>query len=663
LNFPFLTSNAFFWWFAALAIPIVIHLLNRRRHRTVQWAAMAFLLKATRESRGKKKLKHIIILTCRALAIAALVFAVARPLVSNLLGWGGGKLNTIILVLDRSASMEQSIETNGFSKRETVIKRVQQSMAELGNPRLILVDSATGKPQEISSPSILNDLSTTTATDSNADIPSLINTAINQILEGQTGRTEIWVASDMQKADWNTESGSWGSVKAGFENLPQKATLRILSLDSEDNSNISIRIHSARRLQNELIIDFELTRLDSSLSTSIPVTFSINGVQSTENYDLENQSTRTIKNLKIDANSENGYGSLSIPSDANPRDNYGYFAYGKTPPSSTAIIADSNAASKYLSLASAPPGYALQTSKVYTSNQLKEIPWGQISLLLWQAPIPNADEQKPLLDFLDQGGAIVFFPSSKPSTHSFLDTSFGDIEQSPSGKYFIVENWDQSDGPLRNGIEGTKLPINKLKAIQRRTIKGEATSLAFWDDQQAFISRAIHNSGTVIFTSTTPDYTWSNLAEADFILPIAQRMLEKGNNRFGAAYSAEVGSRQTTQILPNETITRLDNTPESPSNNSAHTAGVWKIGERIVATNRPTSEDDLTVTSEEELNAILQDTPYQLFTDTGNSDESFAQEIWQAFLIAMLVFLITEAILCLNPKRKKELQPSPNSIT
>ena len=78
------------WGLLAAAIPIAIHLLNRHRHKTIQWAAMQFLLKATRESRGKKKLRHILILTCRALAIAALVFAAARPIVSGLIGWGGG---------------------------------------------------------------------------------------------------------------------------------------------------------------------------------------------------------------------------------------------------------------------------------------------------------------------------------------------------------------------------------------------------------------------------------------------------------------------------------------------------------------------------------------------------------------------------------------------
>ena len=71
------------WGLLAAAVPIAIHLLNRRRHKTIQWAAMQFLLKATRESRGKKKLRHILILTCRALAIAALACAAARPVQSS----------------------------------------------------------------------------------------------------------------------------------------------------------------------------------------------------------------------------------------------------------------------------------------------------------------------------------------------------------------------------------------------------------------------------------------------------------------------------------------------------------------------------------------------------------------------------------------------------
>jgi len=50
-------QQSLLWGLLGVSIPIIIHLLNRRRYRTVQWAAMEFLLKASRESRGKKKLK------------------------------------------------------------------------------------------------------------------------------------------------------------------------------------------------------------------------------------------------------------------------------------------------------------------------------------------------------------------------------------------------------------------------------------------------------------------------------------------------------------------------------------------------------------------------------------------------------------------------------
>src|SRR6188474_2264658 len=113
------------WGLLAAAVPIAIHLLNRRRHKTIQWAAMQFLLKATRESRGKKKLRHILILTCRALALAALAFAAAKPVISGLFGWGGGKVDLVVLLLDRSASMEAKPADGYDSRREIVLKKIR----------------------------------------------------------------------------------------------------------------------------------------------------------------------------------------------------------------------------------------------------------------------------------------------------------------------------------------------------------------------------------------------------------------------------------------------------------------------------------------------------------------------------------------------------------
>ncbi|MEZ6147102.1 MAG: BatA domain-containing protein [Planctomycetaceae bacterium] len=92
-----------------VALPILIHLINRWRHRKVEWGAMMFLLDAKRLTRGMAKLRFWLIMAMRMLAIAALLFAFARPLTSGWLGLAiGGQVETTIILLDRSASMEQT---------------------------------------------------------------------------------------------------------------------------------------------------------------------------------------------------------------------------------------------------------------------------------------------------------------------------------------------------------------------------------------------------------------------------------------------------------------------------------------------------------------------------------------------------------------------------
>ena len=59
-------NSIMLWGLLAVSIPIIIHLLNRRRHKTIYWAAMQFLLKATRESRGKKKLRNFLVFAQRS---------------------------------------------------------------------------------------------------------------------------------------------------------------------------------------------------------------------------------------------------------------------------------------------------------------------------------------------------------------------------------------------------------------------------------------------------------------------------------------------------------------------------------------------------------------------------------------------------------------------
>ena len=103
-----------------VALPIIIHLINQRRYQTISWAAMMFLLAANRMSRGYARLRQWLIMAMRMAAIAALVFAVSRPLAGGWLGLAaGGRADTTIVLLDRSPSMQQAGAAARGSKLET----------------------------------------------------------------------------------------------------------------------------------------------------------------------------------------------------------------------------------------------------------------------------------------------------------------------------------------------------------------------------------------------------------------------------------------------------------------------------------------------------------------------------------------------------------------
>ena len=61
----------------AVSIPIIIHLLNRRRYRIVTWAAMRFLLAAQRKNTRRMRLEQLLLLVVRTALVLFLVLAMA----------------------------------------------------------------------------------------------------------------------------------------------------------------------------------------------------------------------------------------------------------------------------------------------------------------------------------------------------------------------------------------------------------------------------------------------------------------------------------------------------------------------------------------------------------------------------------------------------------
>jgi hypothetical protein len=100
-------------WFAVAgallaSIPIIIHILNRRRFKTIHWAAMEYLLQAMRKNRRRLKFEQWLLLACRCLLIFLMGLALARPLGCDnptIAALGGRRTALHVFVIDNSYSM------------------------------------------------------------------------------------------------------------------------------------------------------------------------------------------------------------------------------------------------------------------------------------------------------------------------------------------------------------------------------------------------------------------------------------------------------------------------------------------------------------------------------------------------------------------------------
>ncbi|MDY6436390.1 MAG: BatA domain-containing protein [Bacteroidales bacterium] len=98
------------WCLFALAIPVIVHLFNFRRHKVVYFSNTATLKTIEQENVKTKRLKYLIVLIVRMLFIAGLVFAFAYPYDSEQKLKTDDADNLIAVYIDNSMSMQSQSE-------------------------------------------------------------------------------------------------------------------------------------------------------------------------------------------------------------------------------------------------------------------------------------------------------------------------------------------------------------------------------------------------------------------------------------------------------------------------------------------------------------------------------------------------------------------------
>ena len=94
-------------WLPAAAVPVLIHLWNRRKYREVSWAAMEYLLAAIVKSSRRMRIEQLLLLLVRTLVVLLAVLAVAEPFLERTASpTSRGARTHHVILLDGSYSMD-----------------------------------------------------------------------------------------------------------------------------------------------------------------------------------------------------------------------------------------------------------------------------------------------------------------------------------------------------------------------------------------------------------------------------------------------------------------------------------------------------------------------------------------------------------------------------
>lgn len=224
---------------ALVSLPIIIHLLNKRKFRIVDWAAIEFLLDADKRNRRRLRLENLILLLLRCLAVLLLGLMLARPFACSPLAarlLDAEQFERIVL-LDDSLSMQMKFGNHTtFDEAKQRLTEIVRSLAEndsddtltlvlTSNPDQFRFNATAVTPDSIQGiVEVIDDLSA-------SDRPANLAAALQEVerhLESQAPNVNrvVYVVSDLRRRDWQVEGES-----SDDENQPI-AVLRRVSQDA-----------------------------------------------------------------------------------------------------------------------------------------------------------------------------------------------------------------------------------------------------------------------------------------------------------------------------------------------------------------------------------------------------------------------------------------------
>ena len=256
---------------ALASVPILIHLLSRRRVRRVDWAAMHWLLAAMKRHQRRLRMENWLILLLRVAAIVLLGLALARPVLTEGAGVLARQKRSVYLVLDNSYSTAAKLDARAVIDR---IKHEAELVLGSVGPDDTTVVILTNDPDEEAAdgrdPHVLmgravgiegarraqEAAATLRTRDAAANWSKTLSVVVEQMNKEDVNRHVVLV-TDLQAKDWlrkererldeaedvpaaNAEGSSDRLRKRLVQILRQPATVSVIDVGGQDRRDLAV---------------------------------------------------------------------------------------------------------------------------------------------------------------------------------------------------------------------------------------------------------------------------------------------------------------------------------------------------------------------------------------------------------------------------------------
>ncbi|MES2628360.1 MAG: BatA domain-containing protein [Bacteroidota bacterium] len=668
-------NPAFLFALGLLAIPVIIHLFNFRKFRRVYFTNVALLEEVKEQTQSTSRLKNLLILLCRLLAVAALVLAFAEPFVpspTNLTP----QVSTVGIYIDNSPSMQSKGE-EGILLSEAITKGRSIVEAYPENTAFILAtNNSTGKLQrQLTKTEALDEIELIKASNASRDLSAALK-KIQSVANGKPVRA--FLVSDFQK--------STAALPELFRSDAKNVSLVPVSGNASNNLAIdSLWFATPTHLLNgteELSV--QLVNYGTENADNVTIELMVNGKPGgIANASVPAGSTGTASISFV--NRSSGINRCEVRVNDAPIifDNNYYFAYkvndklrvieieGKQVNPAIANLFSSDADYLFTSFSEQNTDYnALKGSGALILNGIENISSG----------LGNAITAK-----LKSGESVAIFPgkNSDLSSYNALLSRTSGIQLTAADTSTVKVSGLESKHPFYRNIfdkipANLDLPNSKKGFLTSKGSYGKAQTLLKLQNGSDFLSVTTVTGGKLFVFNTPLNLENGNFSQHGLFAPIILRIAESSG--YLQQMSFVIGDSRPIEIktesAPQENLFRM-----RPVNTSGHEIipQVRKTADNIllyppaqdinpgnfdilggeqdiisaIGINLPREESDIrlyTIKQLDELCAksngsitLIDEKPEKITNEIRNHYHQ--QKLWKWFVLFTLIFLTLEIIL------------------